>query len=61
MRRLCAHAFPELCPIYDHLLTQKLTIELAESELLNVANIHPSKHRPFGRTLEAFHRGLFAQ
>lgn len=38
--RLCAHAPHGMVPHFDHLLTQKVMIELAEDDFLRVANRH---------------------
>jgi hypothetical protein len=38
--RLCAHPDPARYPLGDHLLSQKIMLELAEDEFLRVANRH---------------------
>ena len=38
--RLCAHCAPNAIPMGDHLLAQKVMLELAEDEFLRIANRH---------------------
>lgn len=39
--RLCAHCNPNEIPMPDHLLAQKLMLEISEDDFLRIANRHP--------------------